>query len=347
MTVTLRRILVFLALFLSLGFLVVLAGQTLQLSDFAARFHPVAGEAVFWGLVFAYLLCLGVPIYLFLRLPKALVPPSSQEDPDYERHLKRLRRRLARNPLVTVDPAELETVEGIEAARTTLDERARELIAETGSRAFLTTAISQNGALDSVLMLGLQSKLVWDVAHVYAQRPTLRDMTFLYVNVLGTAFLASELDEAEMAEVVQPVVSAALGSAASAVPGLQVASSIFVNSVLSGSANAFLTLRVGIIAREYSRALVRPKRATLRRAAVAQAAGMLGSIVVSGAGKVSGAIARASGERVSGAIFGMGQKVKEAGGALARRMPFTSGDAEREKSDGEGEPGPGGEGESG
>ncbi|NIP57058.1 MAG: DUF697 domain-containing protein, partial [Gemmatimonadetes bacterium] len=163
--------------------------------------------------------------------------------------------------------------EEIEAALAALDDDAARAIKAAGSRAFLVTAVSQSGALDALVMLGLQSRLVWEVAHVYAQRPTLRDMAYLYANVLGTTFLATELDEAELSEAIQPVLSSVLGSAASAVPGLQVASAVFVNSVTSGTANAFLTLRVGIIAQEYSRALVRPERSTLRRSAIARAAG--------------------------------------------------------------------------
>ncbi|NIP57057.1 MAG: hypothetical protein GWM92_02940, partial [Gemmatimonadetes bacterium] len=53
---TLKRILAFGAVLLSVFFLVVLVNQTLQLTEFAARLHPIAGEAVFWGLVFTYAL---------------------------------------------------------------------------------------------------------------------------------------------------------------------------------------------------------------------------------------------------------------------------------------------------
>lgn len=171
-------------------------------------------------------------------------------------------------------------------------------------------------------MLGIQSKLVWDVARAYEQRPSLRAMASLYANVVTTAFLAGELDDAELSEVVQPVLSTILGSAASAVPGLQVASTVFTNSVISGTANAFLTLRVGIIAQEYSRALLRPRRRTLRRTAMARAAGMLGGIVAAGAGQVSSAIARATGRTITGTVTGVGKRMKDAGDAVVSRFPF-------------------------
>ena len=198
------------------------------------------------------------------------------------------------------------------------------MVKTAASRVFLATAISQNGSLDALLVLGLQTRLVWDVAHVYSQRPSPRDLSYLYANVVGTAFVAGEIDDAELSEHIQPVLSSVLGSAASAVPGLQTASTIFLNSVVSGTANAFLTLRVGLITEQYCGALVRPARKTLRQRAVTRSAGMLGSIVAAGASRVGTAVARASGRTVSGAVTGVGRKLKEAGGANRRATSVSS-----------------------
>ena len=52
-----------------------------------------------------------------------------------------------------------------------------------------------------------------------------------------------------------------------------------VNSLLSGSANAFLTLRVGMIAKAYCGSLVAQPRTKLRRSATAEAARLLSGIV--------------------------------------------------------------------
>lgn len=339
MSRTMKRLLVFAAAFVTLAFLVILINQVLQLSEFAARFHPVMGDAVFWGLIFIFGICLAVPVLLFLRLPRTLAPPEEGDEEALDEYLPRLMERLSRNP--RLKGAELSSLEELEAALETLDTAAEESIRAAGSRAFLITAVSQSGALDGLMILGLQSRLVWEVAHVYAQRPTLRDMLFLYSNVVTTAFLATELDEAELSEAFQPVLSSVLGSAASAVPGLQVASSIFVNSVMTGTANAFLTLRVGVIAQGYSRALVRPERRTLRRTAIVRAAGMLGGIATDGAKKISGAIARASGKSITSAISGVGGGIKAAGSGFAGW--FTKGGVE-ETGSGTGERSAGDEG---
>jgi len=323
----LRRILAFAAAFAAVFVLVVLVNQTAQLADLADRFHPAAGDFVFWGLVFTYLLCLLVPIWTFLRLPRTLVPPAEDSGPEFERHLAKVASRLRRNPRVSATA--LGTREEIEAAIAALDGEVERVVRAAGSRVFLATAVSQNGALDALLVLGLDTKLVWDVAHLYSQRPTLRDMAWLYLNVLTTAVVAGEIDDAELTAQIQPVLSSVLGSAAGSVPGLRTASSVFTSSVLSGSANAFLTLRVGIIAQSYCRALVRPAKSSLRRTAIARAAGMLGAIAVEGARKVSTALVKASGRTVGGAVASVGRRVRRAGGSVVERFsPTRDGEAQ-------------------
>jgi energy-coupling factor transporter transmembrane protein EcfT len=304
----LRTTLLWLAAFFTLVLAVVLANQILQLSAFAAAIHPTFGQGVFWALVFVLALSFGVPLFLFLRLPRALRPPETEEGPEFERHLDDLRKRLGKNP--RLKGVALTTREDMEAALQMLDAEATERARAAGSRAFITTAISQNGALDALVVLGLQARLIWDVARIYSQRPALGEMTYLYSNVMATAFITSEIDDAEIAEAMEPALSAVLGSAAGLVPGLQVASGIFVNSVLSGTANAFMTLRVGVIAIEYSRAWTRPNRRTLRKTAIVQAGGLLGGIVVSGAAKVSAALGRGLGKAATGAVSGTGRAVK-------------------------------------
>lgn len=323
MSVTIRRLVFWGALFAAVAFAVILVSQTLQLAEFGSRIHPVLGDAIFWGILFLLALSLIAPLVLLFRLPKPLLPPKDHTGPEFETHLARLGQRLASNPLVRDRP--MGSQAELEAALETLDARAIEVVRVAGSRAFLTTAISQNGALDALLVLGIQARLIWDVSHVYSQRPALRELTYLYSNVLTTAFIAGEIDDADMSEAMQPALSAVMGSVAGAVPGLQVASTVFVNSVLSGTANAFLTLRVGIIAQEYSRALTRPQKSTLRRLAVVRAGGMLGAIAVAGAGKVSTAIGRATGRAFTGAVGGVGRRIASTGAAVRSHLPFGGG----------------------
>lgn len=313
-----RRILILAAVAATAAVAVVLVNQTAQLVELAGRLHPLAGQVLLWTLVILWGAVVIVPLVLFLRLPSALVPPPSADAAAHDAFLEGLRRRLSRNP--RLGAPELETEEQVEAALGTLDRHADEIIGGAGRRVFLSTAVSQNGALDSLLVLGVQSRLVWDVAHVYHQRPSLQDMVRLYTNVMATAFVAGELEDLDLAEQVQPVVQGVLGSAAASVPGLQAVSSVFMNSVMSGTANAFLTLRVGVVTRDLCGAVVRRERRELRRGAFVEAGRMLGGIALAGARQIATALVKASGKTVGGAVTGLGDRVRNAGGAMVERF---------------------------
>jgi len=302
----------------TVSFAVIVINQSVQLVDLAARLHPAAGQALFWFLVVFYAACLLVPLALWLRLPRSLALPAATEGPEFERHLAGLRSRLARNPRLR--GVALNSREDVDAALRQLDAEADEITQTAASRVFLTTALSQNGSLDALFVLGLQTRLVWDVAHVYRQRPSLRDMRWLYANVLATAFVAGELEDLDLAEQIQPVVQNALGGAVAAIPGLQVASSVVASSIVVGTANAFLTLRVGVVARRYCGALTRPERRGLRRSAFAEAAGMLGAIATAGTKRVIAALARASGRSVARTVSGVGSKVKNGAGTVGKAV---------------------------
>ena len=59
---------------------------------------------------------------------------------------------------------------------------------------------------------------------------------------------------------------------------------------LDGTANAYLTLRIGIITKKYCGALVKLETKSIRRLASLEAARLLGGIVVASSRKVTSAI---------------------------------------------------------
>ncbi len=99
-----------------------------------------------------------------------------------------------------------------------------------------------------------------------------------------------ELDDLELHQMIQPVVAGSLGAVGGAIPGFQVFTSILVGSLMSGSANAFLTLRVGMITKDYCCSLVSEPRVRVRRAATAEAARLLSGIVKESGARVRDAI---------------------------------------------------------
>src|SRR5690606_32659202 len=100
----LAAILLPLAVLVLISAAVVVVNQAFQLVELTDRFHPTAGTVVFWSLVALAAFCVGVPVFMLLTMPAALVPPDAQEGPEYDRHLARLRKRLGKNPHVSGKP---------------------------------------------------------------------------------------------------------------------------------------------------------------------------------------------------------------------------------------------------
>ncbi len=299
MSKTLRNLALFGGGIVLLSFGLFVVNQTAQVVQLASTIDSRAGAAALVGLVTVYGLLVAVPVIMVIRLPRPLAPPASREGSDYQAHLARLRSRLRLNAAHKVE--ELDDEPAVEEAIRRLDEEAARVVKQTASQVFLSTAVSQSGRLDTFLVFSMQTRMIWKIAHIYYQRPTLRDMVHLYAQVAGTSFVAGELQDVDLSEQVAPVFSAVVGSLGGAVPGFQLVASILANSILSGAADAFLTLRVGMIARRVCGALVVETPAALRRRATSEAAGLLGTIVAEGSGRITRALWTNSREKVGDA----------------------------------------------
>lgn len=284
-------------------FVLFVVNQTAQVVGLADRVSPAFGTAVLWFLVGLYAALILAASVFFLRLPKPLAPPETEMEPEFSRYLDALRARLAANP--RLKGFDLSDRAGIESALASLGRECDVIIRDSAAAVFVSTAISQSGRLDTVFVLTAHVRMVWRIASIYNQRPALRELVRLYANVAATALVAGELDEAEISEQIEPILSSALGAVSLSVPGMQAAASIVVTSILTGAANAFLTLRVGIIARRWCGSLVVDERRALRRTATAEAARLLGSIVKSGTARISRGLWDASKDKVGGAFSGL------------------------------------------
>jgi hypothetical protein len=292
MSKTLKRIVLVLTAFLIIVFAVFVFNQTMQTVQSARAVNPVFGSAVMWGLIALYLVLLATPVVLWVRLPKRMMPPTSMEGTEYEKFLVDFGKRLSRNPRLC--GLALNSTIDLENALQILDKQADDVVRSTASAVFLSTAVLQSGRLDVLVVFAAQTRLIWRVAHVYYQRPSLRDFAQLYANVASTAFIAAGIEDVD----VDVLVGTIFGSTVAAIPGMH----LLASSVLSGSANAFLTLRVGMITKEYCRCTVRVEKAGLRRAATLKAAKLLGAIVREGTVKLSKATMTASRTKLSHAF---------------------------------------------
>ncbi len=269
---------------------VVVVNQTAQVVQLAKAVHPLLGTVTLWGLLVAYGGMIGVPVVMVMRMPRPLSPPSSEDGPEFQEHIERLGERLAGNPRVVAAGIATRDRKSVEQALWLLDEQANLVVKQMATTVFLTTAVSQSGRLDALLVLVTQSRMVWRIAHLFYQRPSLRELLHLYANVAATSFVAGELDDLELHQMIQPVVAGSLGAVGGAIPGFQVFTSIVVGSLLSGSANAFLTLRIGMITKDYCARWFRSQGCAVRRQATAEAARLLSGIVKESGARVRDAI---------------------------------------------------------
>jgi len=309
-----RKMSLIFSILVLLLFLVFVINQTVQIVDLASRFDPGFGRAVFWLLMVVYAGVVAIPVFLFFRLPRSLKIPSSEDSIEFPSYLEALKKRLAVNPRVKGLP--LSTRQEVEGALALLGKQADGLVKQTASRIFITTAISQSGRLDAFMVLAAQVRLLWQLAHLFYQRPALGDLLRLYANVAATVFLASELEDLDVHEQISVISSNALGSAALAVPG----TSLLINSVLNGTGNAFLTLRVGMIAKRSCGVLYVAERRSLRRAATVEALNLLGGVISHGVRKISRAIIKGSKAKMVSTVSGAAGQVKEAGQAALSRV---------------------------
>jgi hypothetical protein len=301
--------------------------QTAQIVSLANTISPVLGRVTLAGLLAFYAAVLLVPVTLFFRMPKPMSPPADEKSPEYQAYLLRLGRRLATNPSLASTVA-LNDRTQIEGALRLLDSKADEAIKKSASILFVSTAVSQNGRLDALMVLAEQTRLIWRVAHIYDQRPALRNLGSLYANVGATLFAANALEDMDIGAQVTPVIQQAVGHLsvlhmASLVPGLGQAADkvtdIVINAVIEGTANAYLTLRVGIICKVYCRAMTTVDRTVARRSAAVAAAAMLGSVVGTSAAAAVKAIVAAAGQAGESAALSAATGVRS---AVTKLNPF-------------------------
>ena len=272
-----RRIIIPLVVLTTVCVLSLIVAGVTSLISLADRIHPVAGTIVFWSFFLAAGFFTLYCVIAYARLPAALIPPEETSGPRHDAYLQALRARLAINPRTRDLP--LATPEEIEDAVGHLSNEADKVVRRTASTVFLSTALMQNGRLDGLVVLFTQIQMVNRVARIYVQRPSPRELMRLYANVAGTALIASGLESLDLGEMIAPLATSVVPAIKGGIPGLSGISALLVRCISNGAANAFLTLRVGEVARRYCALTSRCSRDAIRKSATAAAVHHLGRIV--------------------------------------------------------------------
>ncbi|WP_319581596.1 DUF697 domain-containing protein [uncultured Pseudodesulfovibrio sp.] len=311
------------------AFLVFLYDCISGLSDFAGRINPALAPWVFWGLLAVVLASLAWWLSLVLLRPRPLLvhaDPTPEELAGFRRELVK---RLARNRVLKDSGVDVRDESGLELGLDVLRKRANEEIRSTAKRVFIGSAVSQNGRLDSLVVLFLISRLAWRISKLYAQRPHYRELVNLYVNIAATSFLAGSIEEFGIEEYIHELMGPLVaGSALGVMPGAEAVASTVTSSILSGSTNALLAMRCGIVARNYM-SLDLDRRGAMRRSATLEAARMFMSISGETVTQVTKLLVKGSSRAVKGgakkAFTSVGKGVSGAAGSVGRGVSGAAG----------------------
>lgn len=279
---------------------VIIINQLYQIFVMTSAIDPEFGKTItaILGLVFAILFFL--PMIGYIKLQKPLTIPDESDPVAYNAYLAMLKKRFAKNKYLIKAGYKFDDTkplkEQVQEAIDVLDRETLDVMNEASSTVFITTAVSQNGALDSIFVMYSVSKLIWKVSHIYNQRPNIKEIFYLYTNVAITVLMAREIEDLDfLDDEIEPVIDSLIGGTLSAfVPGATAVVNIVISSLLQGTANAFLTLRVGAIARRYSSSIQKTDKRLIKKSATLEAVVLLRKIVQQNSASIVKAFASAS-----------------------------------------------------
>ncbi len=294
-----KNLMLTVALILLVSFVITLVNQISQLVFLASQVHPVFGQVLLWFFILLALATVIWTLVLLAGLEKPLVIPDENDSAGRVLYWAKLKKRLGGNRFLRLSGFEWSPdksdAESIQAALAILDAESQAIIRRQATTVFVTTAVSQNGSLDSLFVFVNAFKLVWQVTMLYHQRPSIRDLVKLYTNIFATVLLSRQIDDLDLiAEQLEPAMTTLFGGSVSTlVPGTSYVVSFVADSIFEGSLNALLMLRIGFIAQQYCRSTTRTEPRTISRTASVQALKLLGTIVSENSLRISHAILQA------------------------------------------------------
>ncbi|MGO4936358.1 DUF697 domain-containing protein [Fundicoccus sp. Sow4_H7] len=279
----LQRILLWLSVIFGIIFTIFLFNQFILLYQLLETIHPLFAVVVL-SILLGVLAYVGYKLgRLLFSKPLTIELAENHSQEEYQEYLQQLAEQLQANSQINFDTNHPNIEEQIEESFTSLNELSLPLIKENANAIFLSTAISQNGSLDSLMVIFSNIRMIWQLANIYGTRPSLASLIKLYAQVGSIMFMARTLEDTDLIETqMEPLIASILGeSIASAIPGMVPIANLVVSSMMEGSVNAFLTLRVGLITQNYLSSYHRLNQQSLKRSTSMLAISYMGSIIQS------------------------------------------------------------------
>ena len=275
-----KKIIYFFIYIVTIIFLIFITNQIFSIYTNLDNIRPIYGKIFIYTLGSILLIFLTLIIFQFSKFSKQITLPKEEDSKEYNKSINALVKILKNNNHIEndIDYNEQNKTEWVLECLNQLDTKTNNIIEENAQYVFLSTAISQNGIFDSIIVLIAQIKMIWQILHIYYQRPNLKSIISLYTNVVITIFTVKAIEDFEFVEKqIEPIVASILGS--SVTPGFNVTALLLVNSLISGTANAFLTLRIGLITQKYSSPVITEEKRKIKKNANIEASKMLGKVI--------------------------------------------------------------------
>lgn len=149
------------------------------------------------------------------------------------------------------------------------------VIKEHAKTVMVSTAISQNGRLDFFTIVVVNLKMIKELVILSGFRPSLPALAKLSIQVMSTALVAEGLENLDMNDVLPQ-------STLSSISEIPLIKPI-LSSTTQGISNALLTLRIGIVTREYLFTSAQGlTKTSIRKTALLEAASLTPGVVADG-----------------------------------------------------------------
>jgi hypothetical protein len=231
-------------------FVLMLLSSVLEVGDRLANIHPYVSY-VFYVLVFliVYILLLRpINIIVFKKPLRLHLDKEALELKDYQK----MKSILLDLPYVTDElKTQLKEAKTIETLPTLVDDTMNKVVKKEvmniikthAKTVMISTAISQNGRLDFLTVVFVNIKMISKIVEAIGFRPSYPELAKLIIQVMTTALVAEGLENIDLNDVLPQQTLNSIGEIPFFKP--------ILSSTTQGISNALLTLRMGIVTREF------------------------------------------------------------------------------------------------
>lgn len=237
-------------------FILIILSAVLNLGERLAKVHVYVEYAFYVVSALLFFLLFVRPLFIVLVSPTFSMESLFDEDAYARRNYamyKKVTKNLLKEDYIpetersalekSIDDPNLlkETLSSV--FDNTIKKELNKIIVGHAETVFISTAISQNGRLDAVAVLTINLRLIKELVTKCGFRPSYPALGKLSFNVLTSAIVAESLEDMKFSELFPQSSINALAE----IPFLKT----ITGSLAQGSGNALLSLRVGIICRNY------------------------------------------------------------------------------------------------